>query len=47
MASPSEGSFRVVAGDSDSTCTDFEVDLTGVVEVPSTGGWSDFSTMEV
>ncbi|CAM9234020.1 unnamed protein product [Sphacelaria rigidula] len=37
------GSFRVVAGGTD--CTDYDTDLTGLVEVPFTGGWREFATM--
>lgn len=37
--------FRVVAGGSD--CTDYDTDLTGLVQPLSTGSWTTFSTFSV
>ncbi|CAM9833733.1 unnamed protein product, partial [Discosporangium mesarthrocarpum] len=46
VASPiSDGSFRLVFGGT--SCTDFEEDLTGVVEVPNTGSWQIFEGVTV
>lgn len=39
----SSGSFRIVAGGTD--CDDYETDLTGLVEVPATGGWSIYEDL--
>lgn len=38
-------SLRVVAGGSD--CTDYDKDLSGLVEIPSTAGWDDYQTISV
>ena len=39
------GSFRVVAGGND--CSDFTIDLSGLVTVEPTGGWDVFVTISV
>eukprot|EP00752_Nemacystus_decipiens_P007462 g6667.t1 len=39
------GSFRVVTGGGG--CDDYTTDLSGLVTVPSTGGWGTFSSIEV
>ncbi|CAN0416063.1 unnamed protein product, partial [Ascophyllum nodosum] len=39
------GSFRVVAGGND--CSDFTIDLSGLVTVQPTGGWQMFATISV
>eukprot|EP00903_Cladosiphon_okamuranus_P008293 g7980.t1 len=39
------GSFHVVTGGTG--CDDYTIDLTGLVTVPSTGGWGTFSSIEV
>ncbi|CAN0483912.1 unnamed protein product [Laminaria digitata] len=39
------GSFRVVAGGTG--CDDFTTDLSGLVEVPSTGGWNSYASLSV
>ena len=47
MAAPSGlfGFFRLVAGGSD--CSDYTVDLSGLVTVESTGGWRVFETLSM
>lgn len=39
------GSFRVVTGGTG--CDDYTVDLSGLVTVPSTGGWGTFTSLPV
>ena len=39
------GSFRIVTGGSG--CSDFTIDLSGLVTVGSTGGWCVFKTISV
>ena len=38
-----DGSFRVVSGGTG--CGDYETDLSGLVEVPSTGGWANYADL--
>ena len=39
------GSFRVVTGGTG--CDDYTTDLSGLVTVPSTGGWGNFASLPV
>lgn len=39
------GSFRVVAGGTG--CDDYTNDLSGLVTVPATGGWTNFESLSV
>lgn len=45
VAAPGElgGAFRIVAGGTG--CTDYTIDLSGLVTVPSTGGWGTFTSL--